>query len=194
MARWRPAWSGGVAKGLRVAALLCAALAIPAAAADDAIAAAAADDAIAGAGADVGTVASLAAEVERLVERAKPDDWALRRACLYYAFAGQHLLARQGISASVWVGAVVYDPGTYASHPIWPHAWLETATHFIDYAALPRWGTVRVLPHHLVARTPAEVRPGSTRVLALRRIEDLDLIAYLRFHRKRFDRIVRGDD
>ena len=175
-----------MAKGILVAVFLCAGLAIPASAA--------ADDAIGRTGAAASTVTSLASDVERLVERTKPNDWALRRACLYYAFAGQHLLAQQGIPASVWVGAVVYAPGTAASHQIWPHAWLETATHFIDYAALPRWGAVKFIPRHLVARTPAEVRPGRTRVLALRRIEDLDLVTYLTFHRERFDRIVKGDD
>lgn len=174
-----------MAKGILGAVLLCAALAIPGVAE--------VDGTLAQAGSFVSTVTSLAQDVERLVGRTKPDDWALRRACLYYAFAGQHLLARQGISASVWVGAVVYDPGIAASHQIWPHAWLETATHFIDYSALPRWGTVRVIPGHRVARSPVEVRPGRTRVLALRRIEDLDLIAYLRFHRERFDRVVKGD-
>jgi hypothetical protein len=186
MASRQRAWSGGVAKGILIGVLLYGAFAIPFAAA--------ADGAVPGAGADSGTVTFLAPEVERLVERTKPDDWALRRACLYYAFAGQHLLAQHGIAASVWVGAVVYDPGTAASHQIWPHAWLETATDFIDYSALPRWGTVKVIPRRLVARSPAEVRPGRTRVLALRRIEDLDLVAYLRFHRERFDRILKGDD
>lgn len=186
MSWWQTTWNGGVAKGISVAAFLCAALAVPAAAA--------ADGSIARTGADAGAVASLAPEVERLVERTKPDDWALRRACLYYAFAGQYLLARQGIAAAVWVGAVVYDPGTAASHLIWPHAWLDTATHFIDYSALPRWGTVKVIPHHRVARRPAEVSPGGTRVLALAWVEDLDVVAYLTFQRERFDRMVKGDD
>jgi hypothetical protein len=186
MASRQPAWSGGAAKGILVATFLWAALAITAVAA--------ADGAVARAGTDAGTVTSLAPDVERLVERTKPNHWALRRACLYYAFAGQHLLAQQGIPASVWVGAVVYDPRTAASHQIWPHAWLETATHFIDYSALPRWGTVKVIPLHLAARGPSDVRPGTTRVLALRRVDDMDLVAYLAFHRERFDRMVKGDD
>lgn len=170
-------------RAIRVAALLWAVLAIPRAAAG----------AIDGAGTEVGTALSLAVEVERLVEQTKPGDWALRRACLYYAFAGQYLLAQQGIAALVWVGAVVYDPGTAVSHQIWPHAWRETATHLIDYSALPRWGRVRVIPLHRVARAPAEVTPGTTGVLALRRLEDLDLVAYLAAHRERFDRGLKGD-
>ncbi|MGE5155153.1 MAG: hypothetical protein ACM3ST_14200 [Bdellovibrio bacteriovorus] len=176
-----------MAKGILVAACLWGALAIPASAAF------ATDGAIRGIGPAATTVTALASAVERLVERSKPAEWALRRACLYYAFAGQHLLLQRGIVASVWVGAVVYDPETAASHEIWPHAWLETATHFIDYAALPRWGEVRVIPHHLVARSPSEVRPGVTRVLALQRVEDLDLVTYLAAHRARFDRIVQGE-
>jgi hypothetical protein len=89
---------------------------------------------------------------------------------------------------------VVYDPGTAASHQIWPHAWIETASHFIDFSALPRWGTVKVIPRHLVARTPWEVRPGTTRVLALPRVEDLGLVTYLAFHRQRFDRRAKGEN
>lgn len=180
------AWGGGAAKGLRVASFVWAVLAVSAGAA--------ADVEGAQAGTDPDGIASLASAVEGLVERSKPAEWALRRSCLYYAFAGQHLLARQGISASVWVGAVVYDPGTAASHQIWPHAWLETATHFIDFSALPRWGTVKVIPRHLVARGPWEVRPGATRVLALPRVEDLQVVAYLTFHRQRFDRRVKGEN
>jgi hypothetical protein len=166
--------------------LLCAALAVSAGAA--------AEGEGARADTDANGIASLASAVEALVERSKPAEWALRRSCLYYAFAGQDLLARRGISASVWVGAVVYDPGTAASHQIWPHAWLETATHFIDFSALPRWGTVKVIPRHLVARRPWEVRPGTTRALALPRVEDAQLVAYLALHRERFDRKVKGEN
>jgi len=184
--RLRSAWSGTTARGLRVAAFVCAALAVSVGVA--------ANGEDFQAGTDVNGIASLAFAVERLVERSKPAEWALRRSCLYYAFAGQHLLARQGISASLWVGAVVYDPGTAASHQIWPHAWLETATHFIDFSALPRWGTVKVIPRHLVAWGPWEVRPGTTRVLALPRVEDLQVVAYLAFHRQRFDRRVKGEN
>lgn len=182
----QPAWSGGTAQGIRIAAFLCAVLAVSPGVA--------ADGATAQVGTYVTTVASLAPKVERLVERTKPADWALRRACLYYAFAGQYLLAGQGIAASLWIGAVAYDPGTAISHQIWPHAWLETATHFIDYSALPRWGTVKVIPRALVARGPAEVRPGSTRVLAVQRSVDSDLGAYLAFHRERFDRRMKGEN
>jgi hypothetical protein len=186
MAGLRSAWWDGAAKGFRVAAFVCAVLVVSAGAA--------ADGEGAKAGTDADGIASLASAGERLVERSKPAEWALRRSCLYYAFAGQHLLARQGISAAVWVGAVVYDPGTAASHQIWPHAWLETATHFIDFSALPRWGTVKVIPRHLVARSPWEVRPGTTRVLALPRLEDLQVVAYLAFHRERFDRRAKDEN
>jgi hypothetical protein len=175
-----------VAKGIPVAVFLCAVLAIPSAAA--------ADGAASWTGPSASTVTSLASEVERLVQLSKPADWDLRRACLYYAFAGQHLLWQRGIAASIWIGAVIYDPGTPTSHKIWPHAWLETATHYIDYSALPRWGQVKIIPLHLVARSPLEVRPGITRVLALRRMEDLDVAVYLATHRARFDRIVMGDE
>ena len=35
------------------------------------------------------TVTALGAEVEGMVARSKPEQWAMKRACLYYALAGQ---------------------------------------------------------------------------------------------------------
>ena len=54
---------------------------------------------------------ALAAEVEEMVARSKPDSWEMRRACLYYALAGQHLLARHGISATLRVGETIRIKG-----------------------------------------------------------------------------------
>ncbi|MFZ0791053.1 MAG: lasso peptide biosynthesis protein [Chromatiaceae bacterium] len=136
-------------------------------------------------------VASVAPEVELLVARTKPMGWEMKRACLYYAFAGQHLLERQGIAASLWVGAVVFAPATIAAHPISPHAWLETSTDFIDFSTLPRWGEVTVIPHELVASERSEVKPGATGVLVLRTPENPRLLGYLTAHRARFERLVR---
>jgi hypothetical protein len=136
-------------------------------------------------------VTSLASEVELMVERTKPMGWEMKRACLYYAFAGQHLLARQGIAARLWVGAVVYAPGTTAAYSISPHAWLETSTDFIDFSTLPRWGEVTVIPHQLVASERSEVKPGATGVLVLRTPENLRLLGYLTAHRARFEHLVR---
>ena len=136
-------------------------------------------------------VTPLASDVELTVARTKPMGWEMKRACLYYAFAGQRLLERQGIAASLWVGAVVYAPGTGATYPISPHAWLETSTDFIDFSTLPRWGEVTVIPHELVATERSEVKPGETRVLVLRRPENPRLLGYLTAHRARFERRVR---
>lgn len=135
--------------------------------------------------------ARLAPEVERMVARTKPIDWEMTRACLYYAFAGQRLLAHHGVAASLWVGSIVYAPETTAAYRIRPHAWLETATDLIDYSTLPRWGKVMVIPHGLVASGRSEVNPGVTRVLVLRRPEDLGLLGYLTAHRERFELMVR---
>jgi len=140
------------------------------------------------------SISALASDVERIVAHSKPTDWEFRRACLYYAFAGQYLLARQGIAATLWVGTVVYDPQTPADHLISPHAWLETATHFIDYSTLPRWGNVKVIPHNRVATDQSEVVPGATQVLALHRAEDPGLIAYLSVHRARFEKKMNGGE
>lgn len=135
--------------------------------------------------------ASLAPHVEWLVARTKPPHWECRRACLYYALAGQHLLARQGIPAALRFGSVVYGPGAPAAHAIDPHAWLETPTGLVDYATLPRWGVVMVIPRGLAARAPWEVRPGVTPVLAEWWPADAALRGYLATHRSRFEHILR---
>jgi hypothetical protein len=96
--------------------------------------------------------------------------------------AGQALLADHGLPAWLRVGQVVYWPGTTAAHPIAPHAWLETETYFIDYAALPRWGAVAVIPRDLVATDAAAVAPGVTRVLAISAELDGPLALYLDHH------------
>jgi hypothetical protein len=137
--------------------------------------------------------ASLAPQVEWVVARTKPLHWECRRACLYYALAGQHLLARQGIPAALRFGSVVYGPGAPAAHTIDPHAWLETPTGLVDYATLPRWGVVTVIPHELVATTPWEVQPGVTRVLTQRWPSDAALRGYLSTHRSRFEHILRRE-
>ena len=137
-------------------------------------------------------VNALDAEVEALVARSKPVEWGMKHACLYYAVAGQYLLAKQGIDAALWVGAVIYYPGTSRHHEISPHAWLETNHYFIDYSTLPRWGKTMIIPHNRVASDPERVNPGFARVLALHRPVDYDLIDYLAEHRARFERIVSG--
>jgi hypothetical protein len=137
---------------------------------------------------------SLAEEVEELVAHSKPAGWEMRRSCLYYALAGQYLLARNGIDAILWTGAVVYHPETRARHPISPHAWLETASHFIDYSTLPRWGEVTVIPREQTATEKTGVHAGITRVLLFHRPGDSALIEYLDTHRARFGRIVNGED
>ena len=145
-------------------------------------------------GASTRAVTSLAGQVEELVAHSKPADWEMRRSCLYYALAGQYLLARNGIDAILWTGAVVYDPRTRARHPISPHAWLETASHFIDYSTLPRWGEVTVIPREQTATEKTGVHAGITRVLLFHRPGDSALIEYLDTHRARFGRIVNGED
>jgi hypothetical protein len=140
-----------------------------------------------------GPAASLAPEVEWTVARTKPTHWERRRSCLYYALAGQLLLALQGVPTALWFGSVVYAPGTTAAYPIDPHAWLETPAGFVDYATLPRWGVVTVIPRELVATTPREVRPGVTRVLTQRWPSDAALRGYLSTHRSRFEHILRRE-
>ena len=139
------------------------------------------------------TMASMASEIERVVALSKPADWETAHSCLYYAFAGQHLLAQRGIAATLWVGTVVYDPGTSTRHGITPHAWLETATHFIDAATLPRWGAVTVIPLELVATNASQIIPGETQVLVRRRPGDRDLLQYLAEHRARFEDAVNSE-
>jgi len=153
--------------------------------------AARAEDVVQGEEASTEILTGLASDVEQMVARTKPIHWEARRSCLYYAFAGQRLLARQGIAASLWVGTIVYDPGTPAAYPITPHAWLETADEFIDYSTLPRWGKVTVIPHQWVASKQSDVDPGVTRVLVLRFPEDLDILGYLTVHRARFEHMAQ---
>ena len=133
---------------------------------------------------------SHAAAVEQMVARTKPQDWKMRHACLYYAFAAQTLLARDGIATSLRVGAVIYRPGTATAHGISPHAWLETPGYFIDYSTLPRWGEVSLIPRQRVAAAPAEVEPGVTAVLTRLRPADADLRRYLAAHRMRFQSML----
>jgi hypothetical protein len=135
-------------------------------------------------------VRSLGSAVEQMAARTKPAHWEMRRACLYYALAGQALLARRGIATSLRVGAVIYAPGTAAAHGISPHAWLETPSLFIDYSTLPRWGEVSVIPRARVAPAPAAVEPGVTGVLTRLRPADADLRGYLSAHRARFRRML----
>lgn len=137
------------------------------------------------------TAGALAGPVERLAVRTKPADWQARRSCLYYALAGQYLLARAGIDARLRVGQVVFAPGTAAAHRIRPHAWLETPTHFIDYATLPRWGMVVIIPRSRVAYSPADIQRGRTGVLVRHRPPDADLLSHLAEHRTRFNRGLR---
>jgi hypothetical protein len=139
----------------------------------------------------VETFGSLAAEVERLVEWAKPPHWETRRSCLYHALAGQFLLAREGVPAALRFGSVVYAPGTVTAYRISPHAWLETATHLVDYSTLPRWGEVTVIPRDQAAPDVSRVSPGVTRVLALPWPADASLRGYLATHCSRFQGIVR---
>jgi hypothetical protein len=133
-------------------------------------------------------IRALSPAVEASVESTRPLHWPMTRACLYYAIAGQALLARQGIAARLRVGQVVYSPGTAAAHPIAPHAWLETETYFVDYAALPRWGEVMVIPRDRVAAAPSELIPGVTQVLAITAGIDDALAHYLNHHYRHFYR------
>jgi hypothetical protein len=116
----------------------------------------------------------------------RPRHWPLRHACLYYALAGQALLARQGIAATLRVGRVVYRPGTPGAHPIAPHVWLDTGTHLVDYAMLPRRGEVAIVPKWRIATHPSQVVPGVTPVLVLAAHDDQALGLFLRHHHRRF--------
>lgn len=131
-------------------------------------------------------VNSLAPAVEARVAVTRPQHWPRKRACLYYAFAGQALLAEQGIAARLRVGQVVYRPRSVAAHPITPHVWLETPAAFIDYATLPRWGSVTVIPRNRVAGAPTQVVPGVTPVLAVAAPADAALARWLGHHGRRF--------
>jgi len=130
--------------------------------------------------------------IDTLTERTVPSDWQLLHACLYYALAGQYLLARYGIGTRLIGGAVVYFPTSPRYHRIKPHVWLETAGYYIDCAALPRWGLVVVLPFRQVARDPVEIVPGLTQVLILEERNDPEFVDYVARHRVRFERILEG--
>jgi len=137
-------------------------------------------------------VTRLAPEVERLVERSKPEDWQIRRACLYYALAGQRLLAESSISADLRVGAVLYAPASPHHHSIHPHFWLETPTHLIDFSTLPRWGHVSLIPLPLVARAPWEIRPGFTSIAVAPIACETECRDFLSMHRRRFQRAMEN--
>lgn len=136
-------------------------------------------------------ISALGREVESVAARTRPPHWPMKRSCLYYALAGRAILARHGINATLRVGAVDYFPGTPWEHPIDPHAWLETETHFIDYATLPRCGQVSLIPRDRVANQPEAVRPGVTQVLTLPSEPDRALTTYLRHHARRFRQWLR---
>jgi hypothetical protein len=132
------------------------------------------------------TIQSLREAVAAAAAATRPRHWPLRHACLYYAMAGQTLLARHGIPATLRVGRVVYRPGSPTAHPINPHVWLDTGTHFVDYALLPRCNEVAVVPAGLVATHPAQVVPGVTPVLAITTDHEASMELYLRHHYRRF--------
>jgi hypothetical protein len=136
-------------------------------------------------------MAQLAPAIEALTERTTPANWELLHACVYYALAGQYILARRGIAARIKGGAVLYYPDTPLHHSIKPHVWLETDAHFIDCSALPRWGYIAVIPLQQVARNPASVIPEMTRLLILEERNDPVFLDHVATHRARFDRILR---
>jgi hypothetical protein len=130
--------------------------------------------------------------IEALTERTTPSNWELLHACIYYALAGQSILALKGIPTRLKGGAVMYYPDTPLRHDIKPHAWLETDTHFIDCSALPRWGYIAVIPLQQVARNHASVIPGMTRLLILEERNDPEFQDYVARHRARFERVLQG--
>ena len=134
----------------------------------------------------------LAPAIEALTERTTPSDWELLHACLYYALAGQYILAHRGIPTRLKGGAVLYYPDTPLRHDIKPHVWIETDAHFIDCSALPRWGYIAVIPLQQVARNPASVIPEMTRLLILEERNDPEFQDYVAWHRTRFERVLRG--
>ena len=127
------------------------------------------------------TVNALALDIEILAAHTRPAEWELQHSCIYYALAGQYLLARQGVATRLEAGAIQYDP----------HIWLESPTHLIDCATLPRRGEISVIPLSFVAQHPAEVIPGVTRALIVDRYGDPAYLAYLAGHRDRFADILR---
>jgi hypothetical protein len=137
------------------------------------------------------TIRALSDAVAARAAATRPQHWPLRHACLYYALAGQALLARHGIPARLRVGRVVYRPGTPTAHPIDPHVWLETGNHLVDYAMLPRRGEVAIVPIGLVATHPSQAVPGVTQVLAIAADHNESLALYLRHHYRRFRALAR---
>lgn len=147
-----------------------------------------------GSAAEIARIQSQAADVEALVALTKPADWAPIHSCLYYAMAGQYLLARQGVSARLVVGTVIYRPHAAGQHRINPHAWLETGSYLIDPSALPRWGEITVIPLRLVARRFTDIRPGFTALLTIRRQTSPELRDYLAVHRAHFMRALAAQE
>ncbi len=115
-------------------------------------------------------VESLGEAVETLAAETRPLEWPRLHSCL--------------------LGTVVYGPYITGQHGINPHIWLETATHLIDYATLPRWGEVSVIPVELVARSTREVTPGLTRIAVLPRPGSLQERRFITMHRSRFERAL----
>jgi hypothetical protein len=136
-------------------------------------------------------IQSLAADAEEIVSRTKPAAWQNMHSCLYYAFAGQYLLANRGIAARLVVGTVLYNPFTPYHHGIRPHAWLETDTYLVDFSTLPRWGYISIIPLSAVARRVSEIKPWTTRVLTLIGKRDPEVDRYLATHRQRFKRALQ---
>jgi hypothetical protein len=132
----------------------------------------------------------LAPAIEALTERTTPFDWELLHACVYYALAGQYILAHQGIPPTERRGCAQPVYPTASRHQT--HAWLETDTHVIDCAALPRRGYIAVIPLQQVARNPASVIPWMTRLLILEDRDDPEFLDYVARHRARFERVLRG--
>jgi hypothetical protein len=111
---------------------------------------------------------------------------------VYYARAGEYILARRDIRTRLKGGAVLYYPDTPLHHNIKPHAWLETGMDFIDCPALPRWGYIAVIPLQQVARNPESVIPEMTRMLIQEERNDPQFPDHVTTHRARFDGILRG--
>ena len=97
----------------------------------------------------------------------------------------------EGMATRLESGAVMYNPSSALRHGIDPHVWLESRTHFIDCATLPRWGVVTLVPRTLVAEHPADVIPGVTRVFVVARYRDRQQREFLDAHRARFADALR---
>ena len=137
------------------------------------------------------TVNALALDIEILAAYTRPAQWEMLRSCIYYALAGQYLLARRGVATRLEAGAIMYNPKTPQRHGIDPHIWLESPTHLIDCATLPRRGGVTVIPLSLVAQHDAGVIPGVTRALIVDRYRYPAYLDYLAGHRARFAEVLR---